>query len=276
MRRRILVLVAAGAALAAAAATFGAVGDVISSFHIPRGPSVAGIYRDAGYVYLIMDKDPPKVLRTYTVDGSFVRSIPIANSENYAVEGDHSPKGPGYFALFEVDFLQYEYMYVVSYDLATGSIVDTIYLLVNTIFWDATGFAYVPGSRYMYCGFHYKEVGPWHVSRYTTTGTEAGRIPRRCVSLAATSLYDSLEGEYVVLGDKPTAVYTSSGSLVGSFALPVYPGASICGPGAPSSYKTTYWCMLRINYEDYCYQIDLGNTTQVAPASLGKVKALFR
>lgn len=276
MNRKILRLVAVGAALAAVGAAFGAVGDVISSFHIPRGFDICGLYRDAEYVYLVADTGTSKLLRTYNVNGSFVRSVPLEESGNYPFEADHSPKGSACFALFEVPLLTTDYMCVVSYDLATGSIVDTIYILVQTIFWDATGFAYIPGSSYMYCGFRYKEVGPGHVARYTTTGYEVGSISRRCVSLGATSLYNSLEGEYIILADKPNWVYTLSGSLVGSFALPVYPADSICGPGAPSSYKTTYWCILRINYENYCCQIDLGNTTEVAPASLGKIRALYR
>ena len=276
MKRKILPLVAVGAALAAAAAAFGAVGDVISSFHIPRGPRIAGLCRDAEYVYLVVDTGTSKLLRTYNVNGSLVREIPLEESDNYAEEGDHSPKGSGYFALFELAALPSEYMYVVSYKLATGSIVDTIYISAHTIYWEPSGFAYVPGSHYIYCAMWRREHGPHYVTRYTTTGTEVGRIERRCVSLGATPLYNSLEGEYVVIADKPTWVYTSSGSLVGSFALPFYPSKSVCGPGAPSSYKTTFWCIMRINYEDYCYQIDLGNTTHVAPASLGRVKALFR
>lgn len=281
MKGKILPLVAVGVTLAAAAAAFGAVGDVISSFHIPRGLDICGLYRDAEYVYLVVDTGTSKLLRTYTVGGSFVRSIPLAESENYAEEGDHSPKGSGYFALFELPGLPSEYMYVVSYNLATGSIVDTIYIWAHTIYWEPTGFAYVPGSRYIYCAMWRREHGPHHVTRYTTTGSFTRNIVDDDSSLGATPIYNSLEGEYIILGGssaarKPTRVYTSSGSLVGSFAVPGSTWASICGPGAPSSHKTTYWCITRINYEDYCYQIDLGNTTKVAPASLGKIRALYR
>lgn len=276
MKRKIVALIAVGAALAAAAAAFGAVGDVISSFHIPRGPMIAGLYRDAEYVYLIIDKVPGKLLRTYTVDGSFVRSMPLEKSGSNAYASDHSPEGSGYFALFEYPPLPSDFMYVISYDLATGSVVDSIDIAAHTIFWEPQGFAYVPGSPNMYVAIYYMEVGPGWVLRCTTTGSISGNIVKLSDDLAATPVYNSLEGEYVILGRSPNRVFTSSGSLVGSFTVPGSAWASVCGPGAPSSYKTTYWYLTRINYEYYCYQIDLGNTTKVAPTSLGKIRALYR
>jgi hypothetical protein len=276
MRRKTIALIAVAAALAAAAAAFGAVGDVISSFHIPRELHNWLIYRDADHVYVVDDPGYGMVILTYTVDGSFVRSMPLEESGNYPNASDHSPKGAGYFALFEVPPLPSEYMYVVSYDLATGSVVDSIYILAHTIYWVPVGFAYVPRSRYMYCAIARREHGPYRTIRYTIKGEWAGNIVDRATGLGATPLYNSQEGEYVILAGSPTQVYTSSGSLVGSFTVPGSAWANVCGPGAPSSYKTTYWYLTRINYEYYCYQIDLGNTTKVAPASLGKIKALYR
>jgi len=255
MKREILTLVAVGAGLAAAAAVpaFAAVGDVISSFHIPRGLDIAGIYRDADYVYLAIDHVPGKLLRTYTVDGSFVRSMALEESGCNSSACDHSPAGSGYFALFEAPPLPSDFMYVVSYDLATGSIVDSIDIAAHTIYWVAIGFGYVPGSRYMYCAMARREHGPFLTTRYTIKGEIVGNIVDRATGLAATSIYNSLRGEYVILagsveGRKPTQVYTSSGSVVGSFTVPGSAWANVCGPGAPSSYKTTYWYLTRINY----------------------------
>ncbi len=274
MKRKILGLIAAGAALAGAA--FGSLGDVISSFHIPRGLDIVGIYRDADYVYFAIDHVPGKLLFACDVYGGAVGLIPLEESGCNACACDHSPLGSGYCALFENPPLPSDSMYIVSYDLATGSVVDSIDILAHNIFWEDQGYAYVPGSPYLYVALYYMEVGPGWIVRCTTTGSICGNIVKLSSNLAATPVYNSLEGEYVVLGFDPPRVYTSSGSFVGSFTVPGYPWESVCGPGAPSSYKTTYWYLTRINYEYYCYQIDLGNTTKVAPASLGKIKAFYR
>jgi hypothetical protein len=51
------------------------------------------------------------------------------------------------------------------------------------------------------------------------------------------------------------------------------------GPAYPASYGTTLWAFARLGYQNnVVYQIDLGNEIipTIEPASLGKVKALFR
>ena len=59
-----------------------------------------------------------------------------------------------------------------------------------------------------------------------------------------------------------------------------HPGGAaggVCGPGAPASWGITYWCNVRLGLEYYAYQFDIGGTEPaVAPASLGRVKALFK
>jgi len=91
-----------------------------------------------------------------------------------------------------------------------------------------------------------------------------------------------VDNEYVITqyGNSSFAVYTPGGSLVTIFpnGSPGVYGIAV-DPGYPSSYGPTLWGI--DYYSGYCYQIDLGNgdgtdQTNVTPASLGKVKALFR
>jgi hypothetical protein len=94
--------------------------------------------------------------------------------------------------------------------------------------------------------------------------------------LAATESYASMPGNYLLLGPArtgdPIRIYQGpTGSLMGTFSLP---GAY--NVGASGRQRAYYFCLRRLGSEIWAYHADIGGYMAVAPASLGKVKALFK
>ncbi|HUU57512.1 MAG TPA: hypothetical protein VMW93_09230, partial [bacterium] len=77
-------------------------------------------------------------------------------------------------------------------------------------------------------------------------------------------------------------VYTGSGSHLRSFRLwsSSENFAALCGPGYPAACGDTYWCLQVHEPGAYqmerIFQISLGNGVAVAPASVGRIKTLYR
>jgi hypothetical protein len=257
MKKEALVLGAAGVLLYAVVRAFAGVGDVVSSF---AWPGALNAYRDASYVYCVAGVN---TLRTYTVSGSLTGTVPLAGLTS-AGDADHSPSGPGYFAVIERSSVIYEYL------VSSGSFVRSITGGPNTV-----GGGYFPGSSYVYI-----HVRPY-VYRFTTAGSLVGSflVSYSAGPIAATDRFNARAGDYVIVGAQTagnTMVYTGAGSVVTTFTVPGGTYGCVCGPGYPPSYGTTYWCNLAVGSSRYAYQIELGNGTAVAPASVGKIKALYR
>lgn len=257
MVRKVFVLVGVVIASCIAAPAFGGVGSVISSF---PWSEARNIYRDANYVYSVAGAN---TLRRYTVGGSLLGTVTLSGLTTPG-DADHSPSGPGYFAVIERSSVIYEYV------VSSGSFVRSIAAGPGTL-----GGGYFPGSTYVYI-----HMSP-HVYRFTTAGSLVSSflVSYSAGPLAATNRFNDVAGDYVVVGSRVSlyaTVYTGSGSRVTSFVLPAVTYGCVCGPGAPSSRGTTYWCNLRMGVERFAYQIDLGNATAVAPASVGRIKALYR
>jgi len=256
MKKGIFAVIAAGAALSASPAA-AAVGDVISSF---AWSGARNVYRDAGYVYCVAGVN---TFRTYTVGGSLVRTVSLSGLTD-AGDADHSPAGTGYFAVIERSSVIYEYA------VSSGSFVRSIAAGPGTL-----GGGYFPGSAYVYV-----HINPF-VLRLTTAGSLVGSfvVSYSAGPLAATNRFDGRAGDYVIVGARTsgnTMVYTGAGSVVTTFNVPGTTYGCVCGPGYPSTRGTTYWCNIGVGSSRYAYQVDLGNATAVAPASVGKVKALYR
>ncbi|NIT36716.1 MAG: hypothetical protein GTN49_09475 [candidate division Zixibacteria bacterium] len=154
-----------------------------------------------------------------------------------------------------------------------------------------------------------------HYVKYTTAGSEAGGFAVHPDVVYWPSVSVSWDGQYLWTDERPKGVdkkagkYTTAGSLLGTFSVPgkwgtdaayyndqlwygtsypydtVFGGviggdvvASFPAPGG-SSYAVGFdgeylWTADR-NKPQYIYKVDI-EVVGVAPASLGKVKALFR
>lgn len=286
MRRPRFGLVVVLIVLTAAAANAG-VGSVISSFPMSGNnePYAVAVYRDANFVYGVLQYGPTgeheHKLFTYAPNGSVLGSIPLSCTPGWANcrldwlhDADHSVLGDGYFGIIGVgkSFPPFG----LDFNIKTGSIVGSFPTSPY-----ARAYAHIPGGAYIYVGQSY----PSNIFRLTMSGSVVSSFNPRdvCDLLAATDYFKGLNGAYLVSYGGGSGlyhhVYTDAGSLVGSFWLGHFSMAfaGVCGPGYPSSYGITYWC---ISWGSgggvWCFQIDLGNATAVAPASVGKIKALFR
>ncbi len=267
MKRKGVTLIAGVLALAVAAAWAGP-GSVISSFRVLSGDDPLGAYRDADYVYAICGSSLWAYAKIYTPTGSYVRGIDFLLLHWVPEDPDHSYLGPSYITI------------AVELGVQTFPKTGGTYVRWDHRELDETlGYAHLPGSPYYYVGVtHYKDE--YIIYRFNTEGSLINSfVPDYGGKLAATDRFAGVPGEYLITwSGSSCGVYEPAGSLVATFnheaGLSLYGGTA--GPGYPASYGTTLWAMA--NYVDWVYQIDLGNEVipTVAPASLGKVKALFR
>ncbi|MEE8640157.1 MAG: hypothetical protein V3T41_07085 [bacterium] len=249
-----------------AAAVWAGVGDVISSFRATYGTLYAGgVYRDDTYVYVAFYTTGlfQYYMKKYTPAGSYVGVIALGPAWHWPLtDADHSRRGAGYVTIAT------DANVLFTFDLSTGYRVESI----NLGLYDIWGYAYRSGARYAFASedssqFIFKYDASWSVVSSFRWGG----------ALAATDRYKGRPGDYVIVDSTPARVYTGDGSLVGTFpnGRDVIGRGCVCGRGYPASWGTTYW-----RYEGWSecwvYQIDLGNTTAVAPASVGRIKALYR
>ena len=266
--KKLAITTAAALTALAAVCAWGAAGDVISSFPVNMyNEWPAGVYRDADFVYVVFSPLPPFLhyARKYTPAGSYVGVIGLGFMGIRPLQdADHSRWGGGYMTVGTDGPMLY------TFDLSTGKCVEG----KNLGFYEVWGYAYRPGGKFAFVsddlGTTYKYNSSWSVVSSFPWGG----------GLAATDRFLGRQGDFVILGGRPATVYTATGSLVGTFAN--NPGGLchgiVCGPGYPGSWGTTFWRYDQSGYgvEGWVYQIDLGNTTTIAPASRGRVKALFR
>ncbi|MEE9457744.1 MAG: hypothetical protein V3W11_11410 [bacterium] len=274
MLTRTGIIAIAGTLALVAACSWAGPGSVISSFKITEtGDPPFGAYRDADYVYVIHMAPLWYQTMKYTPTGSYAGYSEFWGCRYVPEDPDHSYLGSSYISVaVEAG--------VITYPKSGGSSVRWDHReLVDTL-----GYAHRPGSPYYF-------VGVWPESRdydyniycFNTAGSLISSfVPDYGAKLAATDMFGGVPGEYLITyGGLTCAVYEPAGSLVATFnqeaAYSLYGGTA--GPGYPTSYGTTLWALAIKGYQNnVVYQIDLGNEVipTVAPASLGKVKALFR
>jgi len=256
----------------AAAVAWAGPGSVISSFKITEtGDSPFGAYRDADYVYVIHAAPFFHYAMKYTPAGSYVGYSEFWGCRYLPEDPDHSYLGSSYLSVAVETG-------VITYPKSGGSSVR----------WDhrdlveAVGYAYRPGSPY-----YFVTVWPPEddiiIYRFNTGGSLISSfVPGYGLKLAASDGFAGVGGEYLItFGGLVCAVYEPGGSLVATFnhgaGHSLYGGTA--GPGYPVYYGTTLWALAKkSSVDNVVFQIDLGNEIipAVAPASLGKVKALFR
>lgn len=266
MSWRVLWYATAAAALAVAPAP--AIVSVVSSFEVARtGSSFPwGVYRDDRYVYEIVNSKESRTLRRYSTSGRLLRTRRLAGARVLRDAGP-SHLGAGYFSVVEVGTGR-----LLSYTTA-GSFVSA-----QTVPRNARGFDRFPHKR------EYFLSSGRYVDRYDFAGRRLSRFDARALvnDLATARTLLGRGGEYVIVGyeirDEPTRIFTSDGSLVMFFTMAgYYNWGAVSGPADPQRFGITYWCNRRVGNDVYAYQVDINGTAPaVSPASLGKVKALFK
>jgi hypothetical protein len=241
--------------------------SVISSFKVSgsAGPYALGVYRSNKYVYEIMYASPAPALRRYTVAGSLL-SVKALNGATVLRDAGPSDLGAGYFSALEADSGR-----LITFTTA-GSFVSA-----REVPRDARGFTRERGDRGFCLG------RGRYVYFYASSGKVAGSFYAAwdVGDLAAINCFAGEPGDYILVGyvgaNQPVRVYTRNGSLVMYFSLSgVYNRGGDCGRAAPLRYGKSYWCNRRCADGTYAFQVEVGYADAVAPASVGKVKALFR
>jgi hypothetical protein len=270
------IIIVLSTSLLTAALSFAEFGSIISSFVTTRPPE--GVCRDAAFVYVIGKGSPQfEYLQKYTAAGSFVSEIRLPDGYTYGdLEACHL--GTGYLTAAS----SYGFCFIAK---STGSFVSYVH---------APGPGGEGSDAVAWNGQHYyisSRNARGEFRRYTPTGSFAGAWlapgwPGNMTmtgGIAFAHRARGRAGDYLVCSGggnyQPTAVLNlANGSLVGTFGNPqaIYVGASYGDSSQPATYGAAYWV---------CYglgagvsEIDIGATggNAVAPASIGRIKAVYR
>jgi hypothetical protein len=267
--RRASVAWAAAVALIFAARAFADYPSIISSFPLtgatPPGPR--GIHSCGSSVFLISYTGPGvNYLYEFSLQGSFISSVRLPGA-NVIAETDRLPEAypPSYFSAVDTGARD------VKIYTTAGSLVGTFMAAPDAV---AIG---VGGHVVDYV---YLATAAGLIRRYSPQGSfqasfNTGVDVR---DLAASGGYRYEWGYFVQVGPRgvPGPIYSYwgwgyTGSLMGTFTLP--------GPanlGAEVTNTFMYRCLRRVDTRLWVYLVDLGKGMPVAPASLGRVKALFK
>jgi hypothetical protein len=269
-----LFLYAAALVLAGAVPALGSLGSVISSFKVADNwyTYADAVSRDGTYVYYIThDYQTPAFCLNYRYPGGggtggvFIGYFPASHGD-----ADSSVLGSGYIA--DIYREGSGPQTITDFDITTGSAVGSWAPLSSM-----QGYAYDAALGIRYVGSSH------YVFRYNGRGSllNSFSVPVNISGVAATREFAGRPGEYVIVtGGDYWYAFTGQGVEVARVPVPWSNGGigeSACGPGYPSEYGTTLWCLGIIGlYDTYVFQFSLHNATAVVPASVGKVKALFR
>lgn len=259
---------------------FPGVGSVISSFQISTTspPYALGIYRDASYVYGVMYSTGTDYLRSFTTAGSVVGSVVLTGATTPRGAA-HSHLGSGYVAICDATTKRLN-----NYAVKTGSQVTSFsYVAVGD-----QGEPFYNGTEYYICRAYSSNSKQWY--RFTTTGSLAGVWTASgypftyCRAAAFTK--QAAKTTYMIASEaanpnRHAIISMPHGDLIRSWSgtLTYISNGGICGPGAPTTFGTTYWVNTYIPtaLALWAFQWDLGKTgVAVTPTSLGKVKSLYR
>jgi hypothetical protein len=265
------VPVIAGVLALAAAAAWAGPGSVISSFRRYVGENPTAVYRDADYVHVVNAYHFWPYTMIFTPTGSYVGGSWFPGLQFIPEDADHSFLGSSYITLaVEIG--------IMTFPKGGG----------GSLRWDhrdleeTLGYAHRPGSPYYFVGVM-PESEEYTVYVFNTGGSLVSTFtPAYWGGLAASDRFAGVRGEYLITDyGLPCGVYDPGGSLVATFRHETGCGVrgGTAGPGYPASWGTTLWIVEASgSRERTVFQIDLGNGTPstITPASLGKVKALFR
>lgn len=285
--RRIIIIVCA-AALAACA--YAKVGSVISSFYIGKTTEPTShfqcIYRDPSYVYAMFEYCSEYYINVYKPSGGKVAWRKVLTSYPYleyfgSTTGCHL--GAPYLAFSATENYFPWRIYTVSTN--NGSVVQSF-------------LAEGPGGSnpydIMWDGLYYNvHSGKGVYNRYTRAGAQAGRWtvagwPAGLSAGASTfsRCFNNASGRYLFMvsgrDDLHYVFNMNDGSLLASWgAVTEYCYGQSYGDAYPRSYGGALWYhgyIWQENDAHWAYQIDVDarGAALVLPASLGKVKAIYR
>ena len=256
-------------------------GSVISSFRMSglAKPYALGIYRDRGYVYGVMYSRGTNYLYRFTAAGTRVSSY-VINGTSTPRGADHAHLGLGYLAL--VDAVSRK-LYVFR---TTGGSAVTSFSIAGSpypfnCFWDGTYYyANGPANR----GTFYRldsagaSAGTWTCSGWPDAMTYCG-------GAAFARRGNEAAGPYFVgaswSAGEPMCMTTFPGGLLVATWTPPAHNANGLVYGDSSNkaaYGAAVWAGWYAADGVYAMEFDVGarGGAAVAPASLGRVKALYR
>ena len=266
--RRASVALTAAVALIATQYAVADYPSIVSSFRMSgtTEPRARGIYAGGGLgVGGIFYEGPGRhSLRVFASGGSLVATYPMPGGVMLG-DADRAPEGyAGCFAVVDEG----------SHDLKAYTMTGSLYGVIRTLSSDVVAYA---------CG--------GHVVDYLYLGTTDGKVFRYTpawsflnsfwtgvptADLAAGKGYDGRWGNWVVLGPSRApadlaAYQGDAGRFYASFALSgsASRGAVYCAPAM-------MWCLRDLGTEIWAYEIYTGPLMPVEPASLGRIKALYK
>jgi hypothetical protein len=266
--RKAGVAPAAAVALVLAATASADLPSIISSFRISgtTPPYARGIYGSYGNVGGIFYEGPGRhSLRVFTSGGSLVATYRMPGGVTLG-DADNPPEGypAGTFAVVDEGADN-----VKVYNM-NGSFVGVWRAVpANTVGYGCGGY----GTPLIYLG---TSDGAISVHTYAGSFITSFATGVPLADRGAAGGYRGW-GSYVYLGPArsgdPVRVYHFS-SICGTFHLPGLRNAGTVMPHAGGSIWS--WCLRNTGAEIWAYRVQVGYMMAVEPASLGRVKALFK
>lgn len=278
MRRAIIIVCAA----AWAASAYAEVGSLISSFYIGKTKEPTscfrGIYRDPSYVYAMFWYAREIWIFTYTPSGVEVRTKQVyaCYEEDYLGPATGTHLGAPYIAFSAAVLPPMWRIYIANVN--TGSVAQSFPVGGSDIMWDGQYYSVQVRNgvykRYTPAG---AEAGEWAVAGWPAGLSGYGSAFSRRFNYAA--------GRYLFVATFHAGSHfvfnMEDGSLLASWPkIPILGYGQSYGDAYPRSYGGALWSHGYVYEGDahWAYQIDINARCggAVLPASLGKVKALYR
>ena len=286
---KLMVLIAS--AIIAAAAAEATIGSIISSFWLdntnPPGYSPLGVYRDRSRVYVTFyfTGGNGGFLRSYTAAGVPVGSVTL---DVIAQPSDVTPCHLGARYIGVVD-ARTAYLYFLT--KSTGSLVSSFWAYggggagyVPAVTWD--GFYFYSAGLTSEGDFNLYDRDGSFVRTWHLNGWPVGQWGIDGVAFAPRANFR--DGRYLVTspfpGGKPHYLFDMvDGSLLASWRMPSsffeYSTDVAYGNASPTTYGGAAWIIrMYVGGVYWVYQLDIHarGATNVLPASIGKIKAIYR
>jgi hypothetical protein len=278
-KRVTITCVVAIAVLQAAAPARATIGSIISSFGL-TGWQTYGIYCGGNYVYISENWNNTNYLRTYTRTGTYLRRVRLLGADPYPIlSGSRTHLGAGYVALIDYSAQELE-----IYSINRGGSPVTSFRIMNN-----------PHNNFWNGDYYYisRRTDKERVSRYTPSGSYAGYwtcagwpgAMRYCSGAAYAQHGNKSEGPYFVASSgesgRPCCMTTfPGGSLVSTWIVPTMSiwHLSYGDSSNPGTYGAAIWAIHTSPTTHAVLEIDIDarGASSVVPASLGKVKAIYR
>jgi hypothetical protein len=276
MARGLATLVLVAAALAAPA--HGTIGSVISSFDISY--TGYGILAQGNYVYLSGQVLTwGNYILTYNHSGTRLRSVRIdPGNQDPLYSGSRTHLGPGYMAL--LDYYNTN-SYLKIFSISGGGPPVSSFRVSPSFPWNC----FWDGEYYYVNAFGERNL----FRRYSRYGVSSGTWT--CAAWPA-SMAECRGAEYAQRGNNGSGPYfVAGGGTSYRYCMTTFRGGSLVrtwtysgtylthvsygDSSNPSTYGAAIWATTR-SYAVWQIDIDARNASTVMPASLGKVKAIYR